>query len=75
MLEALGRVAADPQGSEAGVEFDTQGSLLFRTGTEGGVPHGSTGAAGLGADPRERGIGSVCGRTRVGITMPNVKPD
>lgn len=50
-LEVLGRVAAEPQGSEAGVEFDAQGSLLFMAGTEGGAPHGSTGAAGLGADP------------------------
>lgn len=50
-MEVLGRVAAEPQGSEAGVEFDAQGSLLFMAGTEGGAPHGSTGAAGLGADP------------------------
>lgn len=43
--------------------FDAQGSLLFKGGTEGGAPHGSTGAAGLGADPGDRGRGSVLGRT------------
>lgn len=55
MLEALGRVAADPQGSAAGVELGAQGSWLFMGGTEGGAPHGSTGATGLGADPGESG--------------------
>lgn len=54
-LEGLERVAAEPQGSEAGVEFGAQGSWLFMGGTEGGAPHGSTGAAGLGAEPGERG--------------------
>lgn len=58
MLEVLGRAAAELQGSEAGVEFGAQGSLLFMGGTVGGAPHGSTGAAGLGADPGERGKGS-----------------
>lgn len=46
----------EPQGSEAGVEFDAQGSLPFRVGTEGGAPHGSTGTAGLGSDPGGGGI-------------------
>ena len=50
VLDVLGRAAAEPQGSEAGAEF-AHGSLLFMGGTEGGTPHGSTGAAGLGADP------------------------
>lgn len=50
-MEVLGRAAAELQGSEAGVELDAQGSLLFMGGTEGGAPHGSTGAAGLGAVP------------------------
>lgn len=54
VLEALGRAAAEPQGSEAGVEFDTHGSALLMEGTEGGVPHGSEGTAGLGADPEEK---------------------
>lgn len=53
MLEVLGRAAEELQGSEAGVELDAQGSLLFMGGTEGGPPHGSTGTAGLGADPGE----------------------
>lgn len=53
-MEILGRAAAEPQGSEAGVEFEAQGSLLFMGGTVGGVPHGSTGAAGLGADPEQK---------------------
>lgn len=53
VLEVLGRAAAEPQGSEAGVEVVAQGSLLFMGGTEGGAPHGSTGATGLGADPGE----------------------
>lgn len=51
--EVLGRAAAEPQGSEAGVEFDAHGSLLFMDGTEG-APHGSEGTAGLGADPEEK---------------------
>lgn len=50
-FEVLGRAAAELQGSEAGAEFDAQGSVLFKGGTEGGAPHGSDGAAGLGADP------------------------
>lgn len=47
------------------MELDAQGSLLFMGGTEGGVPHGSTGAADLGADPGggERGRGSALERT------------
>lgn len=53
-LEVLGRAAVELQGSEAGVEFDAQGSLLFMGGTEE-APHGSTGAAGLGAEPEARG--------------------
>ncbi len=57
-MEVLGRAApAELQGSEAGVEFDAQGSLLLTAGAEGGAPHGSTGATGLGADPCERGRG------------------
>lgn len=51
VLEVLGRAAAELQGSEAGMEFGAQGSLPFMGGTEGGVPHGSTGAAGLGEEP------------------------
>ncbi len=46
--------------------FDAQGSLLFKGGTEGGAPHGSTGAAGLGADPGERGRGGDGERVSVG---------
>lgn len=46
-------VAAEPQGSEAGVELEAQGSVFFKGGTEGGAPHGSTGAAGLGAEPEK----------------------
>lgn len=53
MLEGLGRAAAELHGSEAGVELGAQGSLLFMGGTEAGVPHGSTEAAGLGTDPGE----------------------
>ena len=55
MLDVLGRAAAELQGSDAGVEFGAQGSLLFMGGTEGAAPHGSTWAAGLGADPEEMG--------------------
>lgn len=51
MLEVLGRAAVELQGSGAGVESDAQGSLLFRGGTEGVAPHGSTGAAALGPEP------------------------
>lgn len=50
-LEALGRVAADPQGSDGGVEFDAQGSLLFMGGSEAGAPHGSAEAADFEAEP------------------------
>lgn len=49
VVEVLGRAAAELQGS--GVESEAQGSLLFRGGTEGVAPHGSTGAAGLGPGP------------------------
>lgn len=55
VLEVLGRAAEELQGSEAGVELDAQGSLLLMGGTEGAPPHGSTGTAGLGADPGEEG--------------------
>lgn len=54
MLEVLGRAAAEPQGSEAGVEFDAHGSPLFMDGTEEGAPHGSEGTAALGADPEKK---------------------
>lgn len=54
MLEVLGRAAVELQGSDAGTESDAQGSLLFRGGTDGVVPHGSTGAAGLGPEPGRR---------------------
>lgn len=50
-MEVFGRVDAELQGSDAGVGFAAQGSWLFMGGTEGVAPHGSTGAAGLGADP------------------------
>lgn len=49
VVEVWGRAAAELQGS--GAESEAQGSLLFRGGTEGVVPHGSTGAAGLGPAP------------------------
>lgn len=46
------------------MELDAQGSLLFMGGTEGGAPHGSTGAAGLGAVPGGGGgEGSALERT------------
>lgn len=74
-LEVLGRAAAELQGSEAGVELDAQGSLLFMGGTEGGAPHGSTGVAGLGADPgKGRGDFSV-GEGGGGSSMQRVKPN
>jgi len=57
VVEFLGRVAAEFQGSAEGAEFAAQGSLLFMGGTEAEAPHGSTGAA--GAEPAERGRGSV----------------
>lgn len=50
-LLTLGRAAAEPQGSEAGPALDAQGSLFLTGGTEDGAPHGSTGAAALGAEP------------------------
>lgn len=55
-LLGLWREAAEPQGSDTGPELDAQGSLFLTGGTEDGAPHGSTGAAGLGAEP-------VCGGT------------
>lgn len=61
MLEGLGRAAAEPHGSEAGMELGAQGSLLLMGGTVE-VPHGSTEVAGLGADPGEKGRHSMfCG--------------
>lgn len=45
------------QGSGAGVDSDAQGSLLFRGGTEGVAPHGSTGAADFGPGPYRTGDG------------------
>lgn len=61
VLEGLGRAAAEPHGSEAGMELGAQGSLLLMGGTVE-VPHGSTEVAGLGADPGERGRHSMfCG--------------
>jgi hypothetical protein len=44
-LAVLGRTEAEPQGSGAGGWFVPQGSLPFMGGTEGLVPHGSTGLA------------------------------
>lgn len=71
-MEVLGRADAELHGSAAGVEFDAQGSLLFMGGTEGGAPHGSTGTAGLGADPREGERGVVWGRM-VGVWVKQAK--
>lgn len=51
VVEVLGRAAAEPQGSGGGAESEAQGSPLFRGGTEGVGPHGSTGAAGFGPGP------------------------
>lgn len=45
------------QGSGAGAESDAQGSLLFRGGTDGVAPHGSTGAADFGPGPNRTGDG------------------
>lgn len=61
VLEGLGRAAAEPHGSEAGMELGAQGSLLLMGGTVE-VPHGSTEVAGLGADPGGKGRHSMfCG--------------
>lgn len=57
VLEVLGRTAVELQGSGAGAESEAQGSLLFRGGTEGVVPHGSTGAAGFEPEPWRKGDG------------------
>lgn len=54
VLEVLGR---ELQGSGAEAESEAQGSLLFRGGTEGVVPHGSTGATGFGPEPWRKGDG------------------
>lgn len=53
MWEVLGRAAEEPQGSEAGAEFAGHGSLPFMGGTEAAEPQGSTGTAGLGAEPEK----------------------
>ena len=55
-FEVLGRTEAEPQGSEAGGWFVAQGSLPFMGGTEGLVPHGSTGLGTAPSGRRERHV-------------------